>query len=134
MITAVIFDGKKYDLWERAARTALKSKNKLGFIDAGFTKPTPKEGEDTSELQAWEMVNSMIYSWILNVIEPKLKSSIAFVDTARALWKNLEQCYAVTNIPKVHRLKVSVVECKQGGMDIVDYYARSIELWSELQN
>jgi len=78
------------------------------------------------------MVNSMIYSWILNVIEPKLKSSIAFVDTARALWKNLEQCYAVTNIPKVHRLKASVAECKQGGMEVVDFCTKLMSPWSEL--
>ena len=72
MITTVIFDGKNYDLWERAVKTALKSKNKLGFLDGTLTKPTPKEGQDMSELQAWEMVNSMICSWILNIIEPKL--------------------------------------------------------------
>lgn len=102
-------------------KTALKSKNKLGFIDRALTKPTSKEGEDTSELQAWEMVNSMICSWILKVIEPKLRSSIAFVDTMRAMWKNLEQRYAVTNIPKVHRLKANVAKCKQGGMEVVDF-------------
>ena len=26
LITAVVFDGKNYDLWERAVRTALKAK------------------------------------------------------------------------------------------------------------
>jgi len=56
LITAVIFDGKNYDLWERAVRAALKSKNKLGFINGALIIPTPKQGEDTSELQAWEMV------------------------------------------------------------------------------
>jgi len=72
LITAVIFDGKNYNFWEKAVRTSLKSKNKLGFIEGTITKPTPKTGEDTIELQAWEMANSMVCSWILNVIEPKL--------------------------------------------------------------
>ena len=71
IITSVIFNGKNYELWQKAVRTALKSKNKLGFIEGTLTKPTPK-GEDLSELNAWEMVNSMICSWIINVIDPKL--------------------------------------------------------------
>ena len=70
LITAVIFDGKNYDIWERAVRTALKSKNRLGFIDRALMKLTPKEGEDTSELQAREMVNSMVCSWILMSSSP----------------------------------------------------------------
>ena len=42
LITAVVFDGKNYDLWAKAVRTALKSKNKLGFIDGSITKSKPK--------------------------------------------------------------------------------------------
>jgi len=80
------------------------------------------------------MGNSMICSWILNVIEPKLRLSVAFMDTVMAMWKNLEQRYAVTNIPKVHRLKANVAECKQGGMEVVDFYAKLANLWSELES
>jgi len=94
LITAVIFNGKNYDLWERAVRTALKAKNKLMFIDGTLQKPKPKEGDDLSELQAWEKVNSMICSWILNVIESKLRNSIAFVETAELMWTNLKKRYA----------------------------------------
>ena len=59
---------------------------------------------------------------------------MAFIKTAQLMWEDLKKHFAVANTPKIHQLKVSIVECKQGGMDIVDYYARSIELWSELQN
>jgi len=41
-------------------------------------------------LQAWGMTNSMIYSWILNVIDPKLRTSIAYIETAELMWKNLK--------------------------------------------
>ena len=50
LITALIFDGKNYDLWKNVIRSSLKSKNKLGFIEGKLKKPTPKEGEDTTEL------------------------------------------------------------------------------------
>ena len=42
MITAVIFDGKNYDLWERAVRTALRSKNNLAFIEGKLTRPAER--------------------------------------------------------------------------------------------
>ena len=36
-------------------------------------------------------------------------------------WKNLEQRYVVANIPKVHWLKDSVADCKQEGIEVVDF-------------
>jgi len=38
IITAIKFNGKNYDIWEKAVRTALKVKNKLGFINRTITK------------------------------------------------------------------------------------------------
>jgi len=73
---------KNHDLWSKVVRAALKSKNKLGFIDGTLAKPTPKAGEDQSKLEAWEMVNSMICSWIINVINLKLHTSVTYAKTA----------------------------------------------------
>jgi len=85
LITAVIFNGKNYDLWEKAVATALRAKSNLGFIDGSLTKCAVKK-DGTSELQAWEMANSMISSWILNIIDLKLRTSVAYTDTAKAMW------------------------------------------------
>ena len=50
MITSVIFNGKNYDLWEKVLQTALKAKNKLGFVEQKLKKLVPKEGKDMTEL------------------------------------------------------------------------------------
>ena len=121
MITAVIFDGKNYDLWEKAVKTSFKSKNKLRFIEGTITKPSPKDGEDTIELQTWEIANSMVCSWILNVIKPKFRTSIAYVDTAKHMWTSLKKHCAVSNVPKIHQLNTKLAECKQGGFEVVDF-------------
>ena len=86
-ITSVIFNGRNYALWRKAIRIALKAKNKLGFIEGTLAKPTLQKGEDRSKLDAWEMVNSMICSWIVNVIDPKLHTSVAYAETAQAMWR-----------------------------------------------
>ena len=90
-ITSIIFNGKNYELWQQAVRIALRSKNKLGFIEGTLRKPVLKEGDDPTEYNAWEMVNSMICSWIINVIDPKLHASIAYIETAAAMWENLRK-------------------------------------------
>jgi len=46
LIMAVVFDGKNYDLWERAVTTALKAKNKLVFIDGSLSRSNEVEGEE----------------------------------------------------------------------------------------
>ena len=102
----------------------MKSKNKLGFIEETLTKPTPKEGEDQSELNAWEMVNSMICSLIIHVIDPKLHNSVAYANTVYFMLENLWKRYAVANAPKIHQLKTDLASCKQGGLEVVEFYSR----------
>ena len=82
LITAVVFHCKNYDLWEKAIHTALKAKNKLRFIDGTLKSPEPNENEEFSEYHAWDMANSMICSWIVNVIEPRLRP-MAYAGSAK---------------------------------------------------
>ena len=72
IITTIKFNGKNYYLWEQATRTALKAKNKLGFIDRKISKPAVPERTNLAEAEALEMINSMITSWVMNVIDPKV--------------------------------------------------------------
>ena len=121
LITAMVFDGKNYDLWAKAVKTALKSKNKIGFIDRSITKPKPKEGVGFSEYHAWDMMNSMICSWILNVIEPRLLLSVAYVETDAVMWQDLQKRYGVANAPRIYQLKAGIADCKQGGLDMAGF-------------
>ena len=80
-----------YDIWEQADRIALKAKNKLGFIDGKITKPTMREGEESAKANAQGIVNSMITSWIMNVIDSKLHASVAYVELAHEMWGNIQK-------------------------------------------
>jgi len=75
-------------------RRSERSKNKLGFIEGTLKKLILKEGDDPLELQTWEIANSVICSWILNVIDPKVQTSITYVETMELTWENLKKCYA----------------------------------------
>ena len=117
MITVVIFDGTNYDLWQRDVRKALKAKNKLCFIDGSLPRPEPKKGEELSEADAWDMANSILCSWLLNIIDPKLHMSIGYSDIANIMWDDMKKRYAMANAPKIHQLKANIANCKQGDLD-----------------
>ena len=78
------------------------------------------------------MVNSIICSWILNVVGPKLHTNIAYEEMARDMWINLQKRYAVGNTPKIHQLKTDLAACKQGELDGVDFYSKLSGMWSKL--
>jgi len=79
IITSIKFDGQNYEWWNRAVTIALMAKNKLGFIGGRISKPQP--AAPLAKKNAWTMVNSMLTSWILNVIEPNLHTSMTYENT-----------------------------------------------------
>ena len=80
------------------------------------------------------MVNSMVCSWLLNVIKRKLRPSVAYAETAWAIWEDLQKRYGVASAPKIYQLKAKISECRQGGMSVVEFHSKLRGLWSELDN
>ena len=111
----------------------MKEKNKLRLINGTPKNPEVKEG-DFIEYHAWDMVNSMVCSWLLNLIEKNLRPTVAYLNTTRAMWEDLQKRYGVASAPKIYQLKASISECRQGCMSIVEFYSKLRGLWSELDN
>jgi len=74
----------------------------------------------------------MICSRIINVIDPKLHTSVADAETAYEMWENLRKHCAVANTPKIHQLKTDLAACKQGSLEVVEFYSKLMGMWSEL--
>lgn len=129
IITQVQLKGDNYDEWARAIRTALRAKKKFGFVDGSMKEPAKEP-----ELDDWWTVNSMIVSWILNTIEPTLRSTITHMEVAKKLWDDIKERFSVGNRPRVHQLKSELAECKQRGMTLLSYYGKLKLIWEELAN
>jgi len=52
----------------------LRVRRKWGFVDGSITKPD----DGTPELKDWWTVQSMIISWIMNTIKPKIRSIVGY--------------------------------------------------------
>lgn len=53
---------------------ALRAKKKLGFMEGSIAKP--KAG--TVKKEEWWIINTMVDSWILNTIEPNLRTTMSY--------------------------------------------------------
>ena len=71
---------------------------------------------------------------MFNVINPKLRMNIAYSDTAQIMWEDMKKRYAMANTPKIHQLKANIANCKQGDLDVGDFYSKLMHLWNELSN
>jgi len=84
----------------------------LAFIDGSLPKPTKKEDEEFSESYSWDMANLMLCLWLLNIVDPKLQMTIAYLDTVKIMWDDLKRSYGMANMPKIHPLKAYIANYK----------------------
>ena len=68
----------------------------------------------------------------MNTIEPSLRSTVTYTETANELWDNLKERLSVVNGPIIQQLKSELADFKQRGMSIVNYYGKLKSLWDEL--
>ena len=106
----------------------------MAFINVTITKPDTATGAKPVEVNAWVIVNSMVTSWILNVIDPKLHASVAYTDSAQSIWENIQKRYAVPNVPKIHQFKAEIASFKQGALSVVEFFLKLMGLWNELDS
>jgi hypothetical protein len=60
--------GPNYHSWSRAMTMALRSKNKLHFINGTF----PRADAEDHDSIAWDRCNTMIMSWISNAVDAEI--------------------------------------------------------------
>lgn len=128
LITHVVLKGDNYLGWSRAITLSLRSRRKFGFVDGTITKPTEKK-----KILDWETVNSMLVSWILRSMDPKLAASMPYFDEAKRLWDYLEKQFCISNGPRLRQLRSKITDCKQTkGMTVEDYYNTLMALFDDL--
>ncbi|XP_031273305.1 uncharacterized protein LOC116131766 [Pistacia vera] len=129
VLVSQLMNNINYPRWKRAMTTALRAKNKFSFVYGSITKPTSDEGR---ELHVWNKYNSMVISWIINSLIPKLHDSVAYLHNAHELWKDLEERFSQGNAPRVHELRRELALTKQGDQSVSSYFTQLRGLWDEL--
>ncbi|GAA0156465.1 hypothetical protein LIER_38274 [Lithospermum erythrorhizon] len=96
LITHVLLQNDNYHGWSCTITTALKACHKFVFIDGTIQKPV-----ENRKLLNWETVNSMLISWIMRSIEPRLALTVPYFEEVKPLWDYLEKRFSVANGPRL---------------------------------
>nr|XP_034900315.1 uncharacterized protein LOC118038130 [Populus alba] len=110
-----------YATWSRAMRRALHAKNKLAFITGTISQPTDQENP---LFDLFERCNDMVVSWLQNSINNSIRSNIAFVDSARDVWLDLQDRFSHQNGPRIYQLRKSLANLSQETDPVSVYYAQ----------
>ncbi|XP_019095141.1 PREDICTED: uncharacterized protein LOC109130224 [Camelina sativa] len=130
MIVAHTLDGTNYNSWAIAMRISLDAKNKLSFIDGSL----PRLSESDYNFKIWSRCNSMVKSWILNVVSKEIYDSILYYQDAVEMWKNLFTRVKENNLPRRYQLEQVVMTLRQGQLDLSSYFTKKKTLWEQLAN
>ncbi|XP_072077273.1 uncharacterized protein [Arachis hypogaea] len=129
-ISTVILNGKNYNTWSRSMLLALKSKNKLGFIDGTIAKPE----ENDNLFGLWDRCNTYIVAWINLSLEPSISHSVIWNNIASDMWSDLRHRYYQGDRFRVAELQEELHALRQGDLDVTTYFTNLRSIWEELEN
>ncbi|XP_057730291.1 uncharacterized protein LOC130945599 [Arachis stenosperma] len=129
-ITNVTLNGANYGAWSRAMERALKSKNKIKFIDGSIKKP-----ESTNSIfETWERCNTYVVAWINLSLSPDISQNVLWTNIAYKLWNDLNHRYYQGDRFRVAKLYEELYALKQGDFTVTAYFAKLKTIWEELDN
>ncbi|XP_071695004.1 uncharacterized protein [Rutidosis leptorrhynchoides] len=109
---------ENYKSWACAMELALKTKNKIGFINGTLKKD---EGNEVLEVQ-WDRCNAVVLSWILGSMTEELYNGQIYSKIASDVWKELKETYDKIDGSVIFKLYQKLNSITQGGSSVSDYY------------
>ncbi|CAL8075027.1 unnamed protein product [Prunus armeniaca] len=123
-------NGDNYATWRRFMTVSLNAKNKLGFVDGTLKKPSSESNLD--EHVVWMRCNDMVFSWIVNTLDPEISDSVIYCTTACEIWEDLRERFSQSNAPRIFQLQRETSYLTQDQLSVAAYYTKLKGLWDEL--
>ncbi|PWA87275.1 ribonuclease H-like domain-containing protein [Artemisia annua] len=122
-------NNQNYALWTRMIRVAIggKSKNLLTHL-------TKEPLEETNELfETWEQDDLVVFSWLIQNIEPTIAGNLTEYPTAKTLWDALATTYSSRRDKlQVFNLHVKTNELKQNEKSLEEFWIALQGVWGEI--
>lgn len=78
---------QNYPLWVRMIRVAIRGKSKALLNHLSDEPPDP--ADENSDYDQWEQEDLLVFSWLIQNIEPSIASNLTVFPTAKSLWDAL---------------------------------------------
>ncbi|KAJ0495991.1 putative RNA-directed DNA polymerase [Helianthus annuus] len=122
-------NGQNYALWTRMIRVAIggRSKNLLKHL----TSNPPDQKHETYE--QWEQDDLVVFSWLIQNIEPVLAGNLTEFPTAKSLWDALVVTYSSGRDKlQTFNLHVKANEVKQNNLSLEELWIILQGVWGEI--
>uniref|UniRef100_A0A803MBX8 Uncharacterized protein n=1 Tax=Chenopodium quinoa TaxID=63459 RepID=A0A803MBX8_CHEQI len=123
------FGGDGFTSWKRAMLLTLSAKNKAGFVNGAYVRPTDVTSE---EYKAWERCNDLVCSWILFNLEESIASSVMFMKSSRDIWLDLEEHFGYTSLAQIYALEQKLAEISQGSQSVSEFFTGIKSIWDAI--
>ncbi|KAJ4786511.1 01P13-2 [Rhynchospora pubera] len=129
-LTSVPLDGPNYLAWSKAAKTSLKGKGLLGFINGNRPRPT-----STGDAQEnWDILDGQTFTLILNSLNPQLNEIFVHCETAKELWEAIQDQYnQLSNNSHIFQIKKELVRIVQGNQTVSQLIGQVKSKYQELK-
>ncbi|XP_062118862.1 uncharacterized protein LOC133832553 [Humulus lupulus] len=71
-------------------------------------------------------------SWILHSVSEEIKSRIMYLDTTAAMWSELNHRFNQGNVPRIFKMRESLINIHQGHDSISAYFTKLKAIWHEI--
>ncbi|KAJ0615698.1 putative RNA-directed DNA polymerase [Helianthus annuus] len=125
-------NSQNYALWARMIRVAIggKSKSLLSHLSGDPKPPDPLD----DRYEQWEQDDLIVFSWLIQNIEPALASNLTEFPTAKTLWDALVVTYSSGKDKlQTFDLHVKANEIKQNGAPLEDFWIALQGIWGEIE-
>ncbi|KAL0410896.1 UNVERIFIED_CONTAM: hypothetical protein Slati_3679300 [Sesamum latifolium] len=122
-------NGRNYLQWSQIVRTFLKGRGKLDHLTG--IGPKPKD----PNFATWDEEDSMIMSWLWNLMQPEISGNHMFLTTAQEIWESVRQAYSkMKDAALMYEIKTRISSSKQGTLSVTEYYNMMKSFWLELDH
>lgn len=122
-------NSQNYALWARMIKVAIGGKSKALLSHLTTNPPEPT----ADNYDQWEQEDLVIFSWIIQNIEPSIASNLTEFPTAKSLWDALVVTYSSGKDKlQTFDLHVKANEIKQNEMSLEDLWIIMQGIWGEI--
>ncbi|XP_071719418.1 uncharacterized protein [Rutidosis leptorrhynchoides] len=123
---SVTLNNSNYSLWSRMIKVAIGGK-----FEALLNHLT--EDQPTSNNQKWNQEDLVVFSWIIQNIEPQIASNLTQFPTAKTLWNALITTYSSgKDMLQTFDLHVKANNIRQDGKSIEELWLKLQGIWGEI--
>ncbi|KAK9682153.1 hypothetical protein RND81_10G054100 [Saponaria officinalis] len=91
-ITSTRLKLNNFDDWAHSIRVALRARRKFGFLNGTIKTSVPPCIQDD-----WETIHIMLLSWLMNTIDPEVKSLLSNYEDVKKLWDDIHERFSIVN-------------------------------------